>query len=74
MMFILLLLKVTPSFQRNQRFLLENANTGLVFEDGILISLPAGSTSSGSVSAPLHRYPGGVYFWMLPQEFTGNKV
>ena len=66
---------MSPSFQFDQLFLLKNADSGLVFEDGITVELPPlGGTSQPYITAPLNRFPEGVYYWMLPEEFTGNKV
>lgn len=65
-------LKIIPAGLNSSPFLLKNIDTGSVFEDGITVE---DTPFDGIiVSAPLERYPEGVYYWMLPQLFTGNQV
>ena len=67
--------QVTPSFEFDQQFLLKNTDSGLVFEDGITVESSESGASPGLlVTAPLDRFPVGIYYWMLPSELTGNKV
>lgn len=63
--------KIVPEYGENDRFLLTNAGSTRRLQDIVEIRRSLGR---GTVRANLGLQPRDVYYWVLPEVFTGNQI
>nr|XP_018666843.1 basement membrane-specific heparan sulfate proteoglycan core protein [Ciona intestinalis] len=66
--------QVSPSFRSGDYFILTNRLQASRFHDHITYVKSLDGTRQPVVTAHLNLLPLDVYYWMLPEEFVGNKI